>query len=675
MYTVPEQLKKMYKNDFLPAVPKNYEKYMLMYFPELDFTIDTRTRGRVDIDSFSLEENLCSNTDLTLGSCEAAIFKIKINGIVHDLTGRKVIVTQYVIGDDGTTYEMPFGTFYALKAGKQSDMGFKELTCMDPMIKTDVDVSAWYNALTWPQTIKSMRESLLTYMGLEYEEQAITNDAETIDKTINPTSLIGRDVLRRLTELNGGFGHFTRNGKFKVIQLSGLGLYPSEDLYPAEDLFPSESGEYIAAGYEKIDYEEYIVEQITSVTVREDDEDIGATAGVPGNPYIISGNFLLFSKSGVTLQRIVNNLYLQVKNKFYRPHNTTMIGLPYMEVGDSVTIITSDDAIESFIFKRTLTGINAMNDVISASGNQYRDQKVTQPTEIQQLKSKTLKIQKSVDGLQIDLADTAEGLQNQINITAGQLQTQITDTEDNLQTQIIQTTTDITQQVTDVNNNLQGQINVQAGQINLKVDSAGVIAAINLSGSGTRIEGAKIDLVSNAVSIVGKLYLNLNDNDTAVYAVSSGGTSNVVSYKVAPNPYGGATFQAVVFGDMSEKTVVNGDTIGLTARSVSLNAGSGGNVQLSSTRSSSSNLFYSVNWDGQYFYPNTSDCYVGGPSFYWNGLYFRGLYHYSSGTLGFFGASQHSKTSVSTMSTSGTLADAINKINELRNALNGYGLM
>ncbi|BCK01594.1 tail fiber domain-containing protein [Anaerocolumna chitinilytica] len=420
MYTISEQLKLIYKNDFIPAVPQNYFKYLLLYFPDISLTIDTRDSGRVDIDSFSLDESLCSASDLTLGSCEASMLKIKINGIVQDLTGKKVIVTQYV-QDGDISYEMPFGTFWVNSAGKQSDLGFKEITAFDGMKNTDVDVSAWYNGLTWPQTVKSMRESLLTYLGLEYEVQTLTNDTVQLSKTVNTSSLIGRDILRRITEINAGFGHFTRDGKFKVIQLSGLGLYPSEELYPAEDLFPSESGEYITAGYESADYEEYIVEPITSVTAREDDEDTGATAGTPGNNYIITGNFLLYGKSGSELQTIVDNIFLQVKNKYYRPHNTTMIGLPYMEVGDSVTIITSNDAIESFIFKRTLTGIQALKDNISASGNQVRDQKVSPATEMQQTKSKVLKIQKSVDGLSATVSDLDQQLSGEIDVLAGKV--------------------------------------------------------------------------------------------------------------------------------------------------------------------------------------------------------------------------------------------------------------
>lgn len=468
MYNIPEQLKTIYKNDFLPAVPQNYFKYLLLYFPELNLTIDTRDSGRIDIDSFNLDESLCSASDLTLGSCEASIFKIKINGIVQDLTGKKFIATQYVIDGD-TTYEMPLGTFWVNNAGKQSDFGFKEITAFDSMKNMDVDVSAWYNGLTWPQNLKSMRESLLSYLALPYEDQSLTNDTISLTKTVNPSSLMGREVLRRLTEINAGFGHFTRNGKFKVVQLSGLGLYPSEKLYPAEDLFPSESGEYITAGYEFADYEEYIVESISSVTIREDDEDTGATAGTPGNNYIISGNFLLYGKSAAELQTIADNIFLQVKNKYYRPHSTTMIGLPYLEVGDSVTIITSDDAIESFIFKRTLSGIHALKDEISAAGNQYRDQKVKPTTEIQQLKGKTLRIQRNVDQLSINMSDMEAGLESQITQTAGQLQTQITDNKNSLQSQIIQTAGSLQTQITDNKNSLQSQITQTASSLQTQI--------------------------------------------------------------------------------------------------------------------------------------------------------------------------------------------------------------
>lgn len=391
MLSIPEELKELYKQE-------NIFKYLTLYFPELDLTI---TNEKIVDKSFTLTESLCSETDLTFGACEAAMIEITVADIIQELSGKVMVITQTV-----EEYEMPLGTYIVDTAEKQSDKRYKKLTAYDYMLKTDIDVSAWYNGLTWPQTVKSMRESLLTYLGLSYESQTLTNDTVSLSKTINPASLIGRDILRLLCSINAGFGHFTRYNTFKVIQLSGLGLYPSETLYPSEDLFPSESGEIISPGsYRTINYSEYIVEPITMVKIQSDDEDTGVTSGTGDNPYIMAGNYLLFGKTGTELQDIADEIFLQVKNKYYRQHTTVMNGLPYMEVGDSVLTTTTNDAIESFIFKRIMTGVHTLVDTISATGNQYRSQTVTPNTELQQLKNKTLRIQKSVDGVSIDLSN------------------------------------------------------------------------------------------------------------------------------------------------------------------------------------------------------------------------------------------------------------------------------
>lgn len=491
MLDISEDLKAIYRSDRVPLVPELAYKELNLYFPDLDLTIGT---DRIVDDSFSLQESLCSADDLELGACEGAILKVTVANLVEDLSGYTFVITQAVNG----TYTMPLGTYKIDSCKKQNDQWFREIVAFDSMTKTDVDVANWYNNLSWPQTVKDMRESLLNYLGIPFEVQELTNDNVTLLKTVNPSSLIGKDVLKRLCEINAGFGHITREGKFKVIQLIGLGLYPSETLYPAEDLFPSESGEYVTAGYESAEYEEYVVEPITSVTIREDDEDIGTTEGTPENPYVILGNFLLFGKSSVEMHPIVENILLQLRNKYYRPHETVMMGLPYMEVGDAVTLITSEDAIETFIFRRTLKGIQSLTDEISATGNQFRDQKVTQNTEIEQLKSKTLKIRKDVDQVSIDMWDMESDLQSQITLTAEGLQTQITDNKNDTNSQISQLSDSISFKVSkgDVSSQLSVETDrVYIGSNRLVVDSTNF--QLDASGNATFsgfIKGATIDI-------------------------------------------------------------------------------------------------------------------------------------------------------------------------------------
>ncbi|WP_051685338.1 hypothetical protein [Clostridium sp. KNHs205] len=680
MIDISTELKNKLRNDILPLVPSNVEKDLIIHFPVLGLTIET---DQIVEDSFSLEEALCSSEDLVFGSCESSLIRITVADVTQDLKGQEFTVTQVVEGES-----IPLGTYWVFSCKKQDDLRFKDVVAYDKLKYTDTDVASWYNGLTFPLTLAAFRGSLLSYLDIEEEERHLPNDNMTVEKTIDPVQLKARDVLQASEEINGAFGRISRYGKFKhVILEPNYGLYPADNLYPSDDLYPVDENDttFFQEGTEAVNisvamrsgirFEEYTVKEIDKLQIRQEEGDIGAIVGTGTNAYVIQGNFLVFGKSAEELETIAINAFGNMQKRPYRPFESQNIGLPYVEVGDTASFEQSD-TVSGYILKRNLTGIQALRDTFSAEGNEEREQNFSLNTQVIQLLGKSNVLKRTVEEMSITITDMGAGLQSQITQTAGQLQTQITDTKNNLESQISQTATSITQQVTDVNNNLQGQIDVQAGQIALKVDTAGVIAAINLSGGGVKIEGTKIDLVSNAVSIVGKLYLNLNDNDTAVYAVSSGGTSNVVSFKNTTNESG--SYQAVVIGDTSEKTAVYGDTVVNMGRIVSIQAtSSSGYVGLSATRSGGSS--YSMYWNGQYLYPLTSDCYIGGPGTgslnYWNGLYTRGFYHHSSGTLGFFGATQRSKQTIPTISTSSTLANVIDAYNNLVNALKNYGLV
>lgn len=470
MLNIDENLKTIYKNDVIPLASELSHKTLTLYFPDLDLTI---TNDKIVSESFSLTESICSTEDLTLGSCEAAQLKITVADLIQDLSGYEFVVTQTV----NDTYTMPLGTYKVESCKKQNDRWFREIIAYDSMKKTDVDVSEWYNGLTFPISVKDMRESLLIYLGIVYESQDLTNDDVMLEKTIEPSYLLGRDVLKCLCELTGGFGHITRENKFKVVQLSGMGLYPSETLYPAEDLFPAESGEFLTAGYKNIDYEEYIVDAITGIQIRQDDEDEGVVVGSGDNTYTITGNFLLYGKSAEELETIAHNILLQVANKFYRPHTTQLIGLPYMEVGDTITIITSNDAIETFIFQRTLTGIQALQDEYTATGSQKRTNKASLSTQVEQLKGKTLRIQKDVEGVMLS--------------------------------------------VSDIERNVSSQLSAMADEIDLKVSKNGVISAINVSPEAVKIQAAHIAL-EGLVTVNGNTKINTNGTIEAVNGKFSG---------------------------------------------------------------------------------------------------------------------------------------------------------
>lgn len=627
MIDIAEELKTIYKSDLLPLVSELALKELEIYFPSIPLTIKT---DQIVDDTFELNESLCSSTDLTLGACEASVIKFRVANVNQDLTGLEFTIIQKVNG----IYTMPLGTYTVLSCEKQDDLIFKEIIAYDSMKKTDVDVVTWYNGLTFPITVKNMRISLLTYLGLQYEDQTLTNDTVLLTKTINPTSLLGRDVLKRLCQINAGFGHFTRLNKFKVIQLSSLGLYPSETLYPAEDLFPAESSELLTAGYKSIHYEEYMVEPITKLQISQSDGDEGVVVGTGTNTYVITENYLLYGKTGAELTTIANNILLQIKNKYYRPHETIMVGLPYLEVGDALSIITGTDAIETFIFTRSLRGIQALEDTVTASGNRTMSNKVGLSAQIEQLKGRTLKLVKTVD--------------------------------------------EVSQTVTNLESSTETKFEQTDNTIVLKVNAAGKLVAVQL-GSDPSL-GSTLEIAADNISIEGLTTINGNFKvllDGTIEAVNAqlsgsftstgaGGTVTISNgYVIA------ATIRASTIGlDSHRVGQMHVNTIYLNGEQfdpgliTTIYPRSGG---IDSPR----NVYLDSN---QNLVPSTTsyDFGLGNASVPFSSLHIKNINHKSGGLLGFYGATPSSKVSVSTLASSATLTDVINKINSMIN--NSHGM-
>ena len=336
-------------------------------------------------------------------------------------------------------------------------------------------------------TLKKLRESLLNYLNIPFVEQDIINDDITISRTIDTNEngeLLGTDMLKYICEVNAGFGKMNREGKFEVISLLSPGLYPEETLYPSEELYLEDHYEPIAsdensASYISTSYEEYEVEGITGVIIKGDSDNVGELAGTKDNPYVISGNPLLYGSTAEKLKEIGQKIYEQIKGYIYRPNTTTLDGLPYLETGDYFVLIKENsDDIGSFIFSRTLSGVQALKDTYESKGNKLRVNEDTQTSELMYLQSRTAKIQKSVDGVSIELANLDENTSSRFEQTASKIEAEVkraNNAEGELSGRITVTAGEITQEVTrakGAEETLSGRITVTAGEITQEVTRA-----------------------------------------------------------------------------------------------------------------------------------------------------------------------------------------------------------
>lgn len=270
---------------------------------------------------------------------------------------------------------------------------FKTITAYDALSLFDKNVAEWYNGLNFNSlTLKAFRESLCTYCGVEFESVTLPNDSITISRTMSATSITGREILAQCCEL--------------------CGCWPKIDLWGTNKL------KWVTLGktscetfdYSQYDYtfrpdstrEEYDCKGINAVIIRATDDDVGGhyPATVQDNPYIIQGNFLCFGKSTAELTTIAQNIYNQIANKPYRPHKTVIMGRPYLEPGDKVTVKFADGnggTFDTYILKRTMTGEAALLDTYEAKGEKEHREQYGISQQIQQIQGRTNELTRTVD--------------------------------------------------------------------------------------------------------------------------------------------------------------------------------------------------------------------------------------------------------------------------------------
>lgn len=384
--------------------------------------------------------------------------------------------------EEGTTYlHTPTGKLYEIQ-----------------QVSEDNDSTAWVEVYQCTRktktvtiyattTLKEMRESLLEYLNIPYLKQNLPNDSIKITRTLDTSEnaqVIGTDILKYICELNAGFGKINRDGKFEVIQLTSAGLYPEETLYPSEDLYPEESNyellsaEENEANYISVAYEEYETEAITGVIVKSNSDNVGQVVGTKDNAYMLTGNPLIYNKTSEDLTKIGQNIFAKIKEITYRPNTTTLEGLPYLETGDYYILTKNNDDVVSPIFTRTLAGVQALKDTFESKGNKLRINEDTQTSEIMSLQSKTMKIQKGVDGLLIEVTDLDENTSSRFEQTASKIEAEVkraSNAEGELSGRITVTADQITQEVTRAKAEeatLSGRITVTAGEITQEVSRA-----------------------------------------------------------------------------------------------------------------------------------------------------------------------------------------------------------
>lgn len=449
---------------------------------------DVMTNTNIEQEAFQLKESICSGEQLEFGACEASELTFTVWGIYTSHAGQTVTATIVLDGD--VLNPLTIGTYKVVKDVASADRTKRTMTCYDALYDVlNADVAGWYNTLfpnsNSTNTVKQIRDSFFAYFGITQESATLVNDNFLVAKTINPTSLSGKDVLRAICELNGVFGHITRNNEFRYVSLKNftLALYPADDLYPGDDVFPSEDGNTTEiaenGNYISLDYQDYTVQQIDKVIIRQEDTDIGAIVGTGNNALIIQGNFIVYGVDAGDLNIIANSIYSKVSGIWYRPFEVDLRGNLCMEVGDGVYIGSRYEVVYGYILQRVYKGVQVPIDTLIADGNELRNEQVNAVnTEIIRLRGQSAVLKKDINEVSVQmmrqLDSTVEG--SYAYVTAQQIGLKVS--KENI--------------VSDLNDKMESGITIQPNRITIGSTGSLVINTTNfkLDASGNvRVSG------------------------------------------------------------------------------------------------------------------------------------------------------------------------------------------
>ena len=507
MLAVPEEIKKIFWQDNISEETRRkwklrfFDSDIQMIYPEETlfpseelFPAEQEPfyiieNSQMQTESIKITEGLCESDDLKFGECNAAQFEVTVADVQQDLTGLEFMVTLEVDG-----YEMAVGIYTVDSFVRQADRRLKKITAYDRMRKFSADVSAWYQVLTFPLTLKEFRYSLCEYIGVKQIDTDLPLDDMPVSKTIDPEQLSGLDVLQAICEINGCFGHIDKTGRLRYQFLGCAGLYPSETLFPDDDLFPGdllddENTEQILF-YKQSDtsYEDYIVTPIDRLQIRQEEGDVGVLYGKGSNTYVIEGNFLAYGKSSEELEEIAAAAFENIAGRSYRPCKIVNPGLPWIEVGDGLVCYTSDDVIETYCLKRTMTGIQGMMDTFEASGSIEYEENFGIQSQIIQLEGKSAVIKKSIEQVSVDMRNLKENMETQFKQTAEAIALEAKragEAEAALGVRADQ----IALSVKNLNDYTDAQIKLLSDSITMKVSKGDVSSQLSIESGGISIKG------------------------------------------------------------------------------------------------------------------------------------------------------------------------------------------
>ena len=331
-------------------------------------------------ESISLEESLYSDENIRFGACEASCLKFTISrdinlypgvwidmsftsegdaGILIDADGNKIVDSDgdtIVYKDSSVTTSVDLGRFKVISVKPTKDRLYQDVTCYDKMYDIiNANVVDWYSNLTFPMSLKNFRDSFFqNAVHVTQKTTTLVNDNFMIQGGFAADDEIsGKTIIEAICELNGVFGHITKDNKFEYISIPGSETVP---------LAYYQNGTCV--------YEDYVTDAFTGVIAYSEDGNVGDSVGTDTNPYLIQNNYLLWGSEGTQdIEDALTNLLTKISTIRFRPFTVKTYGNPMLPLGTPITMTSQNGSISSVVMRKYMSGIQNLRDELSAVGD------------------------------------------------------------------------------------------------------------------------------------------------------------------------------------------------------------------------------------------------------------------------------------------------------------------
>lgn len=343
------------------------------------------TNDDIDENSFEIRQAIMTSNPITFQCCMSDYIKFVTHNTEDELMGTPIAVYEVVNYD--TDNPIPIGIFVVKSDNLSIDGKSREIVAYDQMYDIiQQDVTAWYNSLSFPISVKDYRDSFFSEFAIQQEDIELINDDIQLPRQFSENDEISGDtIIKGLAELNGCFIHISRTGTANYIYLDRYSIY-NEACYPGNTTFPGNQtfpGLGYTGVYQDI-YKSYYKENTIvwgnytscpadGIQIRNENGDIVyQTNEAAENPYTIINNYTCYYLTDGQYETIAERLLNKLKYLSYTPFEGEFMGNPCLEVGDRVRVRTrTDQEFFSYVFSKSTSGILVPFEKVQTPGSYY----------------------------------------------------------------------------------------------------------------------------------------------------------------------------------------------------------------------------------------------------------------------------------------------------------------